>query len=95
MPVVATLATAEPLIMPIRPEASTATFAGPPGVWPTSVSEKSLINLEKPLYFKYAPNKTKRKIYVAETPIPVPKTPCVPQNWVIKTRFSVKPLCPK
>ena len=73
----------------------TATFAGPPDVRPTSVSEKSLMNFEKPLCFKKAPKTTKRKMYVADTPIPVPSTPCVPQNWVMSTRFSVKPLCPK
>ena len=94
VPVVATLAMAEPLIMPMRAEATTATFAGPPGVWPTNVREKSLMNLEKPLCFKNAPNTTKRKMYVADTPIPVPSTPWVPQNWVISTRFRVNPLCP-
>ena len=48
--------------MPMRPEAMTATFAGPPDVRPTSVREKSLMNFEKPLCFKKAPKTTKRKI---------------------------------
>ena len=62
VPVVATLAMAEPLIIPMRAEASTATLAGPPGVRPTRVREKSLMNLEKPLYFKKAPKTTNRKM---------------------------------
>ena len=62
VPVVATLAMAEPLIIPINAEATTATLAGPPGVCPTSVREKSLINFEKPLCFKNAPNTTNRKM---------------------------------
>ena len=62
VPVVATLAMAEPLIIPIRPDAMTATFAGPPEVVPTRVSEKSLMNLEKPEYFRNAPKTTKRNI---------------------------------
>ena len=62
VPVVATFAMAEPLIMPMSPEAMTATFAGPPDVRPTSVREKSLMNFEKPLCFKKAPKTTKRKI---------------------------------
>lgn len=39
VPVVATLAMALPLIMPISALANTATLAGPPGVCPTRVSE--------------------------------------------------------
>ena len=94
VPVVATLATALPLIIPINALAITATFAGPPGLCPTSVSEKSLINLLNPLYFKNAPNNTKINIYVALTPIPTPKIPWLPQNIWPSTRRSVKPLCP-
>ena len=95
VPVVATLAMADPLIMPISPDAMTATLAGPPAVIPTSAMEKSLINLENPEYFKKEPSRTKRNIYVADTPAPVPRSPWVPQNWVIRTRFNVKPLCPR
>ena len=39
VPVVATFAMAEPLIIPISAEATTETLAGPPGERPTSVSE--------------------------------------------------------
>ena len=62
VPVVATFAMAEPLIMPIMAEAITETFAGPPGDLPTRVREMSLINWEKPLYFKNAPKRTNTKI---------------------------------
>ena len=94
VPVVATLAMAEPLIMPIRPEAITATFAGPPGERPTSVRAMSLINCEKPEYFRKAPKSTKTKIYVAETFAPVPRMPLVSQTSALTTRLSVNELVP-
>ena len=90
MPVVATLAMAEPLIMPISAEAITATLAGPPGVWPTSVSAMSLMNWENPLDLRNA----NTKIYVAETPAPVPSTPLVSHTSALITRLSVKALVP-
>ena len=61
-PVVATLASALPLIMPIRALAMTDTLAGPPAVRPTSVSARSLMKSLKPLYFRKAPNSTNRKM---------------------------------
>ena len=94
VPVVATLAIAEPLIMPISAEAITATFAGPPGVCPTSVSAISLMNWEKPLYLRNAPKSTNTKIYVAETPAPVPRMPLVSHTSALMTRLSVKALVP-
>lgn len=94
VPVVATLAMAEPLIMPISAEAITATLAGPPGVWPTSVSAMSLMNWENPLYLRNAPKSTNTKIYVAETPAPVPSTPLVSHTSALITRLSVKALVP-
>ena len=94
VPVVATLAIAEPLIMPISADAMTATLAGPPGVCPTSVSAISLMNCEKPLYLRNAPKSTNTKIYVAETPAPVPRMPLVSQTRALITRLSVKALVP-
>ena len=92
VPVVATLATAEPLIIPISAEASTATFAGPPGERPTSVSAISLINWEKPEYLRKAPKSTNTKIYVAETLAPVPRMPPVSQTSALMTRLNVNEL---
>ena len=94
VPVVATLAMADPLIMPISAEAITATLAGPPGVCPTSVSAISLMNWEKPLYLRNAPKSTNTKIYVAETPAPVPRMPLVSHTSALMTRLSVKALVP-
>ena len=41
-PVVTTLATPLPLMVPIRPEEITATLAGPPRLWPTVPSATSV-----------------------------------------------------
>ena len=62
VPVVATFAMADPLIIPIRADAITETFAGPPGDRPTRGREMSLMNCEKPLYFRNDPNRIKMKI---------------------------------
>ena len=55
----------------------------------------SFINWEKPLYFKNAPKRTKIKVYVAETPLPVPRMPIVSQTRDLITRLSVKAAVPK
>ena len=62
VPVVATFAIAEPFIIPIKAEAITLTFAGPPGVRPTKVNAKSFINFENPECFKNEPNTTNKNI---------------------------------
>ena len=95
VPVVATLAIAEPLIMPISAEAMTATFAGPPGERPTSVSAMSLMNWEKPEYLRNEPKSTNTKMYVAETLAPVPRMPLVSHTSALITRLSVNALVPK
>ena len=94
VPVVATLAIAEPLIMPISAEAMTATFAGPPGERPTSVSATSLISWLKPECLRKEPKSTNTKMYVAETPAPVPRMPLVSQTSALITRLRVKALVP-
>ncbi len=65
------------------------------GVCPTSVSAISLMNWEKPLYLRNAPKSTNTKIYVAETPAPVPRMPLVSHTSALMTRLSVKALVPK
>ena len=61
-PVVATLARALPLIMPMSALATPETLAGPPAVRPTRVSARSLIKSLNPLYFRKAPKSTNRKM---------------------------------
>ena len=95
VPVVATFAIADPLIMPIRAEAITETFAGPPGERPTSVREMSLISWENPLYFRNAPKSTNTKMYVAETPLPVPRIPIVSHTRDLMMRLSGNAAVPK
>ena len=60
-PVVATLASALPLIMPMRALAMTDTLAGPPAERPTRVRARSLMNSLKPLMRRKAPKSTNRK----------------------------------
>ena len=62
VPVAATFATADPFIIPIKAEARTATFAGPPVVDPIKASEISFTKSEKPLYFKNDPKITNKNM---------------------------------
>ena len=75
VPVPTTLATAEPLIEPIRPEATTAESAGPDLILPVSEIAMLLIKSEQPDASKNAPNMTNMKITEAETLIVVPNRP--------------------
>ena len=61
-PVVTTLATPEPLMVPIRPELMTATLAGPPRVWPTVPMAKSVNSWIMPACSRKAPNRMNRKM---------------------------------
>src|SRR5699024_236193 len=84
-PVVTTFAIADPLIEPRKPLEMTATFAGPPEVCPEIAIAESLNNCPIPVRFKKAPNRTNRKIYVAETPMAVPKIPSVVRYIYVTT----------
>ena len=75
VPVAATLPTALPLIIPIRPLATIETFASPPIVRPARDIAKSLMNRPIPVSVRNAPKRMNRKMYVAETPSAVPKMP--------------------
>ena len=75
VPVVATLATDEPFIVPSSPEATTATLAGPPGLPPASASASSLKNFAPPLFPRKAPKIMNTMTKVAETPSARPKMP--------------------
>ena len=58
-PVVATLATAEPEIMPMRPEESTAALAGPPADLLDTFIPMSIRSWPPPMVEKNAPNTMK------------------------------------
>ena len=58
-PVVATFATAEPEIMPIRPEEMTAAFAGPPEDLLENFMPMSISSWPPPIEEKKAPNTMK------------------------------------
>ena len=61
-PVVTTLATPEPEIVPISAEETTATLAGPPSRWPTSASETSVNSRIMPARSRKLPNRMNRKM---------------------------------
>ena len=60
VPVVMTLATAEPDTEPNMPLVTTATLAGPPAWWPVSASAKSMKSLPMPMRSASAPKITNR-----------------------------------
>jgi hypothetical protein len=66
-PVVTTLATPLPLIVPIRPEEITATLAGPPRLWPTAPRDTSVNSRIMPARSRNAPNRMNRKMKLDET----------------------------
>ena len=61
-PVVTTLATADPLMEPRSPAATTDTLAGPPLVWPARDREMSLKNFPMPDLVMTQPKRMNRKI---------------------------------
>src|SRR5699024_528537 len=76
-PVETTLATADPLIEPINPEARVATFAGPPRVWPAMARATSLKSGLLPHSANIAPKRMNKIMYDEETPIAMLKSPSV------------------
>ena len=77
LPVVTALAMALPLTVPKRPLAMTATFPAPPFDEPATARPKSLKKPSRPPRAITAPKATKRKMYVADTSVGMPKTPPV------------------
>ena len=86
VPVPTTLATAEPLMVPIRPEATTADRAAPARILPVRENARLLIKELQPDCSRKEPNMTNMKITVAETLMVVPKMPSrsVERNWKIR-----------
>ena len=81
VPVVTTLAIEEPEIMPVRPEARIAAFAGPPRMRPTSAKARSRKNWPAPAFSSSAPKKTNRKTKLVETLSGMPKIASPPSHW--------------
>src|SRR5581483_6551587 len=93
VPVVTTLATEEPEIMPVMPEDTTAALAGPPRYLPSREKATWMKKLPAPALSSRAPNSTNRKMKLVETPSATPKTPSdVSQKWDA-ARPSDAPLC--
>jgi len=92
-PVVATLATEEPLMVPSNPEATTATLAGPPGLCPARARASSLKSRAPPLLARKAPKSTNMKTKVAETPRATPKMPSEVRYMCWITRAREYPRC--
>ena len=61
-PVVTTLATPEPVMVPISAEDATETLAGPPVLWPNMPMAKSVNSLIIPACSRKAPNRMNRKM---------------------------------
>src|SRR3989304_99969 len=81
-PIVAVLAMDEPVIVPMKAGATTATLAGPPRVWPTSENATRIRYSPAPVRSRTAPKRTKANTNVDDTPSGVPKSPSVVgQSW--------------
>jgi hypothetical protein len=76
-PIVAVLAMDEPVMVPMKAEATTETLAGPPRVWPTSAKAILIRYSPAPVRSRMAPKSTKAKTKVDDTPSGMPKMPSV------------------
>ncbi len=77
VPVVMTLATPEPEIMPNRPELITAARPGPPVLAPVSRYAVLMMTAPNPVFSRNAPRMTKITINVAKTFVIRPNMPSV------------------
>ena len=93
IPVVQTLATDEPETVPIRPELTTATFAGPPVDHPARASDRSMMNFPRPVFSRTAPKSMNMNTNVEETSSGVPKMPSVPRYMWLTILATLKPRC--
>ena len=80
VPVVTVLATDDPEIIPVRPDASIAAFAGPPLIFPTSAKAKFKKYFPPPAASKIDPNNTNKKIKLTETLIGIPNMASPPNQ---------------
>ena len=93
MPVVTTLATEEPEIMPVMPDDTTAALAGPPRNLPSSENASWMKKLPAPAFSSSAPNSTNRKMKLVETPSATPNTPSDVSQKCDAARDSEDPRC--
>ena len=86
VPVVTTLATALPLMVPISALETAAERPGPPCTRPVSPRAISTNTSPVPIFIKIMPKRAKRKMYSTATPIGTPKKPSVERNSVEVSR---------
>ena len=80
VPVVTVLATEEPEINPVKPDARIAAFAGHPLIFPTKANAKFKKYFPPYAESKIEPNKTNKKIKLTETLIGIPKIASPPNQ---------------
>ena len=80
VPVVTVFAIEEPEIIPVKPDATTDAFAGPPLYLPSIANAKLIKYSPAPALSSNEPNKTKRNTKPAETPNGTPNIPSVVKN---------------
>jgi len=91
MQVVQTFATEEPEMVPMSPELTTATLAGPPVDQPARARERSMTNLPIPVFSRTDPKRMNMNTKVEETPRGTPKTPSVPRYMWLMIRETENP----
>ena len=90
-PVVTALAMALPLMVPKSPLEITATLPAPPRVCPATASAPSVKKRSRPPCDMTPPKSTNRKMYVADTRVGTPNTPCVVSICVSSSLRKVSP----
>ena len=93
VPVVTVLATEDPEIIPVRPDASIAALAGPPLIFPTSANAKFKKYFPPPAASKIEPNNTNKKIKLTETLIGIPNIASPPNQWYPTNLVIDNPAC--
>ena len=91
-PVVTTFASDEPEIVPSRPDATTAVFAGPPAYLPVKENARSMNCFAPPVASRNEPNRIKANTKVVATDIGVPNMPSSVIYICEATRLMVYPL---
>ena len=91
VPVVTVLATEDPEIIPVNPDAKIAALAGPPRIFPTNANAKFKKYFPPPAVSNMAPNKTNKKIKLTDTLIGMPKIASPPSQWYPTNLFKDNP----
>ena len=94
MPVVTTLATEEPEIMPVMPEETTAAFAGPPRNWPSSEKRDLDEVVAGAGLLQQRAEQHEQEDELVDTPSATPNTPSeVSQKCEAARDDAMTPLC--